>query len=218
MIFFFSLPALAQTQEYQKVRIALNLSPGYTWFQTDNPRDLQTEGGTFGYNTGMKIILFFQKNYAFTVGLFYMHTGGKIAYTDSVTLMLKDAMEIPGGTRIKYSINYINVPLGLRLHTVEFGYLRYYFEPGLNVLFNVNPRAGVPAFFDGKESCPDEISLFNIAFFVDMGVIYSLGGSTSLTGGITYMRGLIDMTSDAAGKPGDKLVFNSLGLKLGIIF
>jgi len=216
--FFVTILLPGQAQDYQKVRIMLNLTPGYTWFQTDNPRELQAKGGTFGYDVGMKITLFFQKNYAFTTGLFYLHTGGKISYTDSVTLMLKSPLEIPGNTRIKYSINYFTIPLGLRLHTVTFGYMRYFFEPGMDLLFSVNPRAGVPAYFDGKETCSDEVNLFNLAFYVDLGFEYSVGGSTALTGGITYMRGLLDITKDAAGKPSDRLAFNTLGLKIGIIF
>ena len=220
LVLFLSLTALTpgQAQDYQKVRVMLNLTPGYTWFQTDNPRDVQTRGGTFGYDAGMKITFFFQKNYAFSTGLFYMHTGGKISYYDSVTLMLTDPMEIPADTRIGYSINYLSVPLGLRLHTVSFGYMRYYFEPGMSFLFNLNPRAGVPAYFDGKETCKDDINFFNLDFYVEMGFEYSIGGSTALTGGLTYMRGLLDITSDAAGKPGDKLVFNTLALKIGVIF
>jgi hypothetical protein len=216
---FFLLTLLpAAAQDYQKFRIMLNLTPGYTWFQTDNPRDVQTRGGTFAYDAGMKLILFFQKNYAFSTGIFYLHTGGKISYSDSVTLMLKNPMEIPPDTRIKYSINYLDIPLGLRLHTVSFGYMRYFFEPGMDVMFSINPRAGVPAYFDGKETSKDDIDLFNIAFHVIVGFEYSVGGGTALTGGISYMRGLLDMTKDAAGKPNDKLVFNTLGLKLGVIF
>ena len=211
-----SLPAAAQ--DYQKIRIMLNLTPGYTWFQTDNPRDVKTRSGTFAYDAGMKLIFFFQKNYAFTTGLFYQHNGGKISYSDSVTLMLNDPMDITPNTRIKYSVNYLNIPLGLRLHTVSFGYMRYFFEPGLDMMFSVNPRAGVPAYFDGKEACNDEISLFNIAFHVEGGFEYSVGGGTALTGGLTYMRGLLDITKDAAGKPTDKLIFNTLGIKLGVIF
>ncbi len=208
----------AKAQEYQKVRIMLNLTPGYTWLQTDNPRDLQTRGGTFAYDAGMKLTFFFQKNYAFSTGIFYLHTGGKISYNDSVTLMLKEPMDIPPDTRIKYSVNYVGIPLGLRLHTVSFGYMRYFFEPGIDLMFSVNPRAGVPAFFDGKETCNDDISLFNMAFHVEAGFEYSLGGGTALTGGLTYMRGLLDITKDAAGKPEDKLVFNTLAIKLGVIF
>ena len=208
----------AGAQEYQKFRIMLNLTPGYTWFQTDNPREVKTLGGTFGYDAGMKLTFFFQKNYAFSTGLFYLHTGGKLSYHDSVTLMLRDPMEIPGDTRIIYSINYLSIPLGLRLHTVSFGYMRYYFEPGMDLLFNLSARAGVPSYFDGKEVCKDDIDFFNLGFYVEMGFEYSIGGTTALTGGLTYLRGLMDITNDTAGKPEDKLVFNTLALKIGIIF
>ncbi len=218
LFFLLMIQEPVNAQEYQNVRIMLNLTPGYTWFQTDNPRELQTRGGTFAYDAGMKLTFFFQKNYAFSTGIFYMHTGGKISYNDSVTLMLKEPMDIPPDTRIKYSINYIGIPMGLRLHTVSFGYMRYFFEPGIDFIFSVNPRAGVPAFFDGKEICNDEINFFNIAFHVEAGIEYSVGGGTALTGGLTYMRGLLDITKDAGSKPDDKLVFNTLAIKLGVIF
>ncbi len=212
-------PALsAQEHDYQKFRIMLNLTPSYTWFQTDSPREVVTRGGTLGYDVGMKTVFFFQKNYAFTTGLFYLHNGGKIAYADSVTLLLHDELRLPGGTKIVYGLNSLNIPLGLRLHTVAFGYMRYYFEPGMNLLFNLSSRAGIPSRFDGKENCKDEISLFNLGFYVELGFEYSLGGSTAVVGGLSYMRGLLDQTTDAAGKPADRLAFNSLGIKAGIIF
>ncbi|GEM_PF-2135358 len=223
-LFSLTLPFLlltgltARGQDYQKFRIMFNLTPSYTWFQTNSPRAVRTEGGTLGYNAGIKTIIFFQKNYAFSTGLFYFHNGGKIAYTDSVTLLLNDELRIPGNTKIVYGFSSLNVPIGLRLHTVAFGYLRYYFEPGMNMLFNLSSRAGVPAYFDGKENASDEARLFNLSFYVETGVEYSLGGGTALTGSLSYMRGLFDQTSDAAGKPSDRLAFNSLGLTVGIIF
>jgi hypothetical protein len=67
-----------------------------------------------------------------------------------------------------------------------------------------------------KASVADEVNLFNFAMNVGIGFDYDLGGSNSLTTGLVFQNGLLDVTTDNAFS--DKTIINSLKFKLGLIF
>jgi len=56
--------------------------------------------------------------------------------------------------------------------------------------------------------------LFNMNYFINLGVQYSLGGSAAIIGGLGYSSGFVDVTSRAA----DAININTFTIKLGVLF
>ncbi|MCD6200389.1 MAG: outer membrane beta-barrel protein [Bacteroidales bacterium] len=205
--------------EAQGLRFMLDFTPQLNWFQSNNPARVHTKGSTFGYDVGLQFNYFFSQNYAFVTGIKIFHTGGRLSYADTIELAVSDrTLTVPANTPVTYRNEYVHLPLGIHLESVEIGYLSFYFETGASLLFRFNTWINVDGITDIKENGTEDINMFNLAYFARGGVMYSLGGKTAITGGVSYVHGLMDMTKDPGGGPEDRLIFHSLGLRLGIVF
>jgi hypothetical protein len=67
-----------------------------------------------------------------------------------------------------------------------------------------------------KANINDEVNLFNLAMNVGVGFDYDLGSTNSITAGLIFQNGLLDVTTDNAFT--DKTIINSLKLKIGLVF
>jgi len=203
----------------QKLQIGLNFTPQLSWFQSNMPSQVRTTGNSFGYDVGLQFRYFFRENYALTGGIKILHAGGEVAYVDTVILQAGGrALTVPAATPVGYSNEYVHVPVGIHLQSVEIGYFTFYFETGLSLLFRFNTWVNVDGITDAKVNGDEDMNLFNLAYFAVLGFQYSLGGKTSLAAGVSYIHGLMDITKDTGGKPDDRLIFHSLGLRMGINF
>ncbi|NOY36525.1 MAG: PorT family protein [Chlorobi bacterium] len=203
----------------QSVQFKLDLSPRITWFQTNITEGISTDGSTFGYQAGLGMYLFFAPHYAFSSGIHIIQAGGKLSYSDTVTIQLKeDMVTLPGREIMTTQLQYVSLPLGLHFETVEIGYFRFYTDMGINVLYRVASTVSTSAHTIEKGFLNNETRVINITYYGTAGLSYSLGESTALQFGLSYTHGLLDITADAAEKPHDRLIFHSLGVSTSIIF
>lgn len=210
---FFFLSLSAQTQEsagihgYKKNRFAFLLSPQISWMRPDHI-DVDANGSVFGFNLGLAYNRFFEKNYAFSTGLFFNAAGGKLTYSDSTYANVGG--EIIEVTDLDYKLKYVDIPLGLKLMTNDFRRTRFFMDVGLDMMFNFKARND-----DGK-SLSEEVKLFNSGFYVGGGVEYSVGGSTYLIFGLRYDGGFTDVTDNYTIE--DKTNMNRLEFRFGVVF
>jgi hypothetical protein len=146
----------------------------------------------------------------------------------------------------KYSITYVTLPLTLKLRTKEIGALTYYGMFGVNTSFRVAAKAtdevqkpatsssngwGTPEEIS-KTNVKKDVSLFNEALNMGLGVEWNLSGTTSIVIGANYLLGFTNVVkkeSDylnkyTAGGTGygtplkSNLKSNSIGLTIGVLF
>jgi hypothetical protein len=67
-----------------------------------------------------------------------------------------------------------------------------------------------------KANINNEVSPVNLAMNVGIGFDYDIGGNNSVSTGLIFQNGLMDVTTDNAFS--DKTIINSLKLKIGLIF
>ena len=110
---------------------------------------------------------------------------------------------LPDGVKLKYKLQYVEIPLGIKWKTEEKGYIRYFAEaPILTVGMRTQARGNI----DGSEvSTSDEnispdVSFFNFQLGVGAGLEYAISQNTSLVGGLYFNAGLSDITNNAATK------------------
>ena len=133
--FFMLFAHLSQAQQTD-LRLGFQVSPTVSFMSTD---DNKVNGN--GANLGLKLALagevFFRENYAFTIGLgFSFNSGGTLRHDVGGPIWADGDTELPGGvsspfppgTDVKYGIQYVEIPFGLKFRTNEIGYLRYYAE------------------------------------------------------------------------------------------
>jgi hypothetical protein len=198
----------------QKIRFTVIGEPQISWMVPDRDNILR-KGAIIGLNAGIGMDMFFAQNYAFSTGITISNLGGKLSYNDTLTYHSeRDTKIIPTGSIIHYKIQYISVPLGLKFKTNEIGYATYFANLGLDPMVKIKARASDTEGNIENDDISDEISLFNINYFILLGAEYSLGGSTAIVGGLGYSSGFADVTSRAI----DKVNLKTITIRIGILF
>ncbi|RLD56546.1 MAG: PorT family protein [Bacteroidetes bacterium] len=213
IILFFT----ASTTFSQGLRLGFIASPQVSWIKSDINK-VKTDGNLFGFDFGLNADFFFTKNYALSTGITINNVGGKLNYSDPVSLQASDSLyNFAGGTSITYKLQYLKFPLSVKLKTNQIGYFTYYGQFGLTPKILIGAKADVSSYSINEVNIIDEINFFNLSYNVGGGIEYSLGGNTAITVGVIYTNGFIDVTKNENNAK-DKTVVNSVTCKLGIMF
>lgn len=184
---------LGQNSEPQKFHFGLKASPNFNWLRVDE-QGWESDGSRIGMSYGLMTEFAITKNYAFATGLEISYRGGKFIgqrFAKDTTLVFAEA-------NIVQKLQYVEIPIGLKLKTNEIGYITYY------GLFGVLPGVLVKASedvdfsdnrFEDLEKNGNQSNFYalNAHLNVGAGIEYNIGGNTSITAGIHYNNGLLDI-------------------------
>jgi hypothetical protein len=196
----------------QEFRIGVVVEPQITWLSSESKK-VGTEGSVVGINGGLSIDKYFQKNYALHTGLTIGSQGGKLRYSDSISFDVDgNLIKLDKGSVVDYRLNYITVPLALKLKTNQIGYFSYYAQLGFTNQFNIKARASSGSLLE-KDMIKNEIRFYDLSYHFGAGIEYELNKETAFTIGIIYHNGFLDLTDQSA-----KIVSRAVALSFGIIF
>jgi len=198
----------------QDRRFGITIDPQISWMNSD-VKDVSTDGSKMGINIGLVMDKYFTKNYAITSGISINNIGGHVKYAKGAVIEGNsgDHILLPNAVA-EYKLQYVTVPLGLKLHTNEIGYLRYYAELGFEGHINIKSR--INSGDVSNESISESASLFNAGYFIGGGAQYSLGGNAAVFVGINYHQGLMDVIKEKGSE--NKTTIGAVSLRLGIMF
>lgn len=215
LLLFLFLASKTQAQSFQ---FGIHADPIISWLSSD-VREVESRGSLAGFSFGLTFDRYFAPNYAFATGISITHAGGKLAWQDTIPFHFKNSVEeLPAGTTVNYKIQYIDIPLGLKLKSNEIGYLTYFADVGLNTKLIINGKSDVDKLSIEGESIDEELRKFNLAYHFGGGIQYSLGGSTAIVIGATFEKNFLDVTQDLDGQPEDKINHNFIRLRFGVVF
>ncbi|MDP4207947.1 MAG: porin family protein [Bacteroidota bacterium] len=204
----------------QRIRLGVFANPSISWFKSDVSK-VEADGARMGFDVGLMVDKFFAEHYAFTSGLSIHSMGGTINYHDPINLRTNEGTKtLRPNSLVKYHLQYLHIPLGIKMRTTEIGYFTYFAQLGLDPMINVKANA---SFTDNTNTAysnagvGDEINTFYLAYHASAGLEYKLAESTSLFAGLTYMNGVSDIT-DNSGSTTEKTVMHGFSLRLGILF
>jgi hypothetical protein len=198
----------------QGSRFTVIVDPQFSWMNSDY-NAIENAGTKFGVNIGLNLDMFFAPNYAFMTGISINNTGGNLTFENIKILKTGSGdEELPAGSRIHYKMQYINIPLGLKLKTNEIGYLTFFAHLGLNSGINIKATAEVDDWELENENISDEIHLFDLGYFIGAGAEYSIGGNAAVVLGLTYTNGFIDITDGNDSK----VTLSNFAIRIGILF
>ena len=197
-----------------RMKFNVHADPQFAWFSSDET-DVTPDGSIFHLQTGLQMDIFFDKNYAFTLGLGINNMGGNLLYSDSTIFISSgDTIYATPGQTVRQNLQYLDIPIGLKLKTEELGYATFFLEVGFNPMININARASTKDDLFFKEDISDNTHLFNLGYHAGIGVEYRLGGSTAAIGGIRWSSGLTDVTDNDKAN----VTINAISIHLGILF
>lgn len=214
-ILIFLLPSIAQ------VRIGVSVDPQVSWLSSDRKK-VEGNGSIAGIAFGLNIDKHFTDRYAVYSGIFIESTGGYLKYNvDGFKIDSKDqkGYVISPGESMKYRLQYLTAPIGIKLKTNPVGYNTFYANIGLkpSILikakgFSGSGHAGGVA-MDG-EVLSSAMNSLNLGYQIGIGTEYSLGGSVALLFGITYNNGLTNTVNNSSLH----INLNSFAFKVGAMF
>ncbi|MEE4177972.1 MAG: porin family protein [Bacteroides sp.] len=200
-------------------RFGLKASPSIAWMRPEIS-NYTSDGLRIGFAYGFVGDIRLGDFYDFSTGISINMVGGKLVYPYQLSVTEQVNLSRT------YKLNYLEIPLTIKMHTQEIGYLTYYGRFGFGFGVNLRSRAS-----DSYESSGDQITierediksetrLLRGSLIVGLGVEYSLGGRTALVGGLTFNNGFTNVlkgTNDVIGRK-PSAINNFLELTFGIMF
>lgn len=212
LLLFFADGISAQND--RPFRIGLTVSPNISWFMPET-RDFLSEGPRTGFTYGVVSDFRLGAFYAVSTGLNISYFGGKLSFDDR---KFDQVTEIER----TYQLQYLELPLAIKLHTSEIGYFTYYgrfgFAPGVNLKAKAEDHFIAGNAYTEEVDIKGQTPLLRAALIIGLGAEYSLGGRMSLFGGLTYNNGFTNnIKGEVLGvKPSANA--NFVMLNLGVMF
>jgi hypothetical protein len=230
-------------QDDRSVRFAFAIQPGTSWIAPEG-ESLSVEGNKFAFSYGIlaDIMIAGNPNYAFGTGVMVNTQGGTLGNTRFHDGDIEKA-GMWANAEEQYALQYLDIPLTLKLRTNEIGYMTYYGQFGLDMSFNLRARRDLEYNYEGEraleikdEDISELIVPIRMALQVGAGVEYNISGTTYLVGGIEWNNGITnvfdrrfiaeeDNGDPAFSENGElreggkiKAINNYLGLTIGVIF
>ena len=217
------------------LRFGFQLSPTFGWMSA-NVNTINPSGTNIGLKLGMIGEYYFQENYAFTSGIgFAFNQGGTQLHERggnywNRTDIPESKKPFPDMVKLKYGIQYVEIPVGLKMRTKEFGYLRYFVHPSLVIGLKTQAQGSVKGTNIGDDleqlNIKEEVNSLNLSWGIGGGVEYSISENTALVGGLALQVGFTDATDDNGiilidgeeRQEDSKGTANMIILRLGIMF
>ena len=232
--FFVTFQTFVQAQN--DIRFGFQVSPVFSWMASSDNR-INPSGTNLGLKLGMMGEFYFRENYAFTGGLgFGFNHGGTLQYDFGGSYWTRSDLgtaldTLPAGVNLKYSIQYVEIPVGLKLKTREFGYIRYFIHPAITIGLKSQAKGKIQGVGVGddadKINIRKEVNGLNLSWGIGAGIEYTLSESTSLVGGLAFQTGFTDATDDNGivfddkrgnRKEDSKGKVNGITIMLGVMF
>lgn len=217
-----AMAGMAQDKEW---KIALHVDPNISWMKPEN-KNIEAGGNKIKFGFGVMIDKMFTDRYAFGTGLNIIRTGGELSYLYTGGVRKDGATsntEIIAERVRTYNMQYLEIPLTLKLRTNEIGYMTYWAQFGLGLGFNIKASANdeitylqerektdttdqwiistIKQLSEEEVDIKDDIGIFRTSLIMAAGIEFNLSGDASILAGITFDNGFNNvLTSDGVVK------------------
>lgn len=202
----------------QDYRYGIYASPAISWFKTD-VEEVRNKGARAGFMFNISAERHLTDNWYFSSGLAYTGASARIVDSNSSFFRFPDfTATIAAGEAVIYRLQYISIPVGIKIKTDETGYLVYFAEFGLDPKAVINGRVDIPSIGIKGRYAMTEIRRLNFGFHLQGGAEYSIDGNTSLILGLGFESNIIDITKDYDSYISDRTFHRLLKVIFGINF
>ncbi|HEY4799199.1 MAG TPA: outer membrane beta-barrel protein [Bacteroidia bacterium] len=219
VLFSFSVFSQDGKGDVKNFRFGGTVMPGLFWYKPDDMKKFANNGVVAKFGVVINGEYSFSGNFAFGFGLGIASSGGKMTFTDTAHYYFSDGAIIKMSDTVagkydhyklndrKYNASYFIIPLTLKMRTNEIGYMRYFFQPGLNigirkkVLANDNLLSykTTQTAQQTNLDISSDMSFLRLSALISAGAEYYLSGSTAVVFSLGYDYGLSNVvkgTSD----------------------
>ena len=211
LVLFLFIAANSFAQDASQIRLGLTAHPTFGFLKLENGKG---NGLSTGFSYGLMSDFEFAENYCFATGLTVTTING----TGTILNYQPYHSEAAGNTDydVKFKMQYLQIPLSIKLKTDEKDDMKWYGQFGLTTDFRIGARQDVergntPLVDDIKAT--DNTKFFRAGMIIGGGVEYRLSGKTSLLGGLTYNNGITNIA-----KNNHSVKNHYVGVNIGVFF
>ncbi len=206
LLIFSSFLVQAQEESIKSFRLGLTAHPTFGWIKSDI-QGIKSNGLRAGFSYGVLGDFDFAQNYAFSTAL-------KLTTINGQT---KSELTASSGEQQIYKLQYIEIPLKLKLSTNETNGLKFFGEFGLGNGFIVRAKQDIKL-ANNSSSISDkdiysETSFYRASLIIGAGAEFKVGEKTALVGGLSFDNGFTDIK-----KGSGTLKSSYLGLNIAVLF
>ncbi|TKC00239.1 porin family protein [Pedobacter cryophilus] len=196
----------AQEETPSQFRLGLTAHPTFAWIKSDI-QGIKSNGLRAGFSYGVLGDFYFAENYAFSTALKLTTINGQ---TES-------ELVANAGEQQTYKLQYIEIPLKLKLSTNESNGLKFFGEFGLGNGFNVRAKQDIKSAnnstIESDKDIYSETAFYRASLVIGAGAEFKVGEKTSIVGGLSLDNGFTDIKSGSG-----TLKSSYLGLNLAVFF
>lgn len=193
-------------------RLGLTAHPTLGWVK---PEVGKSDGIALGFSYGLLADFNFAENYCFATGLTITTINGKS--TEVNIPPYYDGGSGQTAYSLRYKLQYIEIPLTIKLKTDKMGDIRWYGQFGLSNDFKIGAKQD--ADIAGKTVADNQgigkyTNFYRAGLIVGAGGEYDIADHTSVAIGLTLNNGFTNIASDK-----NRSVKNHyIGLNIGVFF
>ena len=182
--------ASVNAQERNGFRLGLTAHPNFGFIKAEGGKG---NGTNLGFTYGLLGDFNFAENYSFATGLTITTINGKSTEINPIQYT------VPGTYNLKYMMQYIEVPLTIKLKTGEINDIRWFGQFGLSNGFRIGARQDAKL---GGNVVANDINATDFTNFYRAGLVIGAGGEfaidekTSIMGGLTFNNGFTKLTEN----------------------
>jgi Outer membrane protein beta-barrel domain len=177
-------------------RLGLTATPTFGWIK---PEQGKTDGIGLGFSYGLIGDFNFAPNYSFSTALTITSINGKS--TEANVLPYYVPGSVPKAYDLKYKLQYVDLPLTIKLKTVKTDGKRWYGQFGLSNSINISAKQDAVTsgnVVGDNLNVSDHIKLYRAGLIIGGGGEFDISGNTSIVAGLTFNNGFTNIVTDKA--------------------
>jgi hypothetical protein len=209
----------------QDFRCGLTASPLISWYNVAGT-DIENDGSRLGFQYGLLFepTIGSVERYAFSTGVVVNMVGGFLTGTEAYS---PADTTLTGVVNTSLRVQYLEVPLTIKLRTNEINYFSYYGMFGITPGFNIKARYDQQLengdfvhedvnLNGNEEGVDDEYRFMNLSLSMGIGTEYSITETTTLTAGLVFQNGFLNVYESNATD--EMIQMKQMVLRLGVLF
>lgn len=186
-------------------RLGLTAHPTIGWYK---PETGNSNGVNVGFAYGLLADFNIAENYSVSTGLTVTTINGRTTELPNGASSLQNIVDL------KYMMQYVEVPLTLKLKTDQIGEVRWYGQFGLSNNFKTKAKMNMDPVQTNPNQFDRGTKFYRAGLIIGAGLEYDIAAKTSVLLGLTFNNGFTNISSDA-----NRSVRNHyVGLNVGVFF
>ncbi|MBI2271878.1 MAG: PorT family protein [Bacteroidetes bacterium] len=206
-----------QMTAQKNIHFGLKVVPGVYWLSSTED-STKNDGTRFGFGYGAMLEFGLTDNYYLVTGVDMVAAGAK-----SITDI--KAGTLTGTSASNFNIQYLQIPLFLKMKTKEIGMIKYFGQFGLGTGFALSVKNSWTTTIGttvttGSDTKKDNIFPLRESLLIGLGLEFNIAGSTSIVAGATFDNGFTPLLKkeDSNGKELPSLKSKGVTFTVGVLF